>query len=87
MISDEEFRRRVDGERGIGMIRSQVGPWLLPCVWTECDRPARRENLVAIREGDKLLSYFFCTDKHKLMWLHAPQDLGQLPRGSKNMVS
>jgi hypothetical protein len=81
------FRQRVEMERGLGTIRSHVGPWLLPCIWTECDHHALRQNMVAIRDGEKALFYFFCSERHKTLWLHAPKQLGQLPTGSKGMIT
>ena len=81
------FRARVDRERGFGLINSHVGSWLLPCVWTECDRPARRENMCAIREGEKAVFYFFCTERHRSMWINSPRDMGNLPAGSRGMIT
>lgn len=86
-MDETSFRARVDRERGWGTLRSHVGPWLLPCIWTECDRPGRREHLVAVREGEKALFYFFCSERHKRLWLNSPVAMGQLPAGSRGMVS
>lgn len=84
----ETYRRRVDAERGIGTIRSHVGPWLLPCIWTECDAPARREHLFAAPpEGEKILFYFFCSGRHRQMWINSPRDMGNLASGSKGLIS
>lgn len=88
-MTPEEYRRRVDRERGTGTIRSFVGPWLLPCVWTECDHPARREHLfVTPPEGDgKILFYFFCSGRHRNLWINSVRDMGNLASGSKGMIS
>lgn len=86
-MDSAEFRERVKQEQGRGTIRSHVGPWLLPCIWTECDKPARREHQVAVHEGNKALFYFFCSDRHKLLWRNAPRELGQLPTGSRGKIS
>lgn len=86
-MDETTFRARVDRERGWGTIRSFMGPHLLPCIWTECDRPARRENLVGVREGEKALFYFFCSDRHRQMWINSPKEMGNLAMGSRGMLS
>lgn len=84
----DEVRRRalIERERGTGTIRSHVGPWLLPCIWTECDRPARREHVVVIRERERNLFYWFCSERHKMLWQSSPRDMGNLPTGSKGII-
>lgn len=83
-----EYWRRVDSERGVGTIRSFVGPWLLPCIWTECDKPARREHLFASPpEGEKILFYFFCSARHRVMWKNSSRDMGNLESGSKGLIT
>jgi hypothetical protein len=77
----------IEREKGTGTIRSQVGPWLLPCVWDECDKPARREHMSVIPEGEKTLFYFFCSIRHQVLWRNSPRDNGNLPMGSKSLVS
>ena len=84
-----EYKRRVDSERGIGTIRSKVGPWLLPCCWSECDIPARRETLFADPPdgADNIRFYFFCSMRHREMWVNSPRANNMLPGGSKGLVS
>ena len=86
-MDETSFRARVDRERGHGLIRSHEGPNLLPCCLLDCSRPARRENMVAMREGVKVLFYFFCSDRDRQLWLHSPQDLGNRPLGARGMIS
>lgn len=86
-MDDLEFKARVEKERGVGTIRSHMGAWLLPCIWTECDRPARREHQVAVRDGVKALFYFFCCERHRQLWINSPKDMGNLKSGSRGMIS
>lgn len=83
----EQFRRAVEKERGTGVIRSPVTGELIVCLWTECDHHARREHMVAIREGVKPLFHFFCSDRHKKMWLHSVVNMGNLPTGDRGTIS
>ena len=83
----EQFRERVEAERGTGTMRANSHAGLRVCIWTECDRPARREHVVAIREGVKPLFYWFCSDRHRALWLHSVTDMGNLPSGSRGMIS
>lgn len=83
----EQFRKRVDAERGTGVIRSPVTGNLIVCIWTECEHHARREHQVAIREGAKPLFYFFCSDRHRKLWLNSVKDMGNLPTGDRGTIS
>jgi hypothetical protein len=85
-LEQAEFRRRVEQERGRGVILSKVGPWLIPCTYTECDHPARREHMFATLDGIKPLFYFFCSERHRLLWINSPKDLGNLPMGSRGTL-
>ena len=88
-MDDAEYRRRVDSERGVGTIRSKLGPWLLPCCLTECDHPARRETVFA-EPADGLGNircYFFCSMRHRGLWRNSVHDMGNLPTGSRGLLS
>lgn len=85
---DEATRKAlVEAERGSGTIRSKVGPWLLPCIWTECDRPARREHMCVVKEPERNLFYWFCSTRHKMLWVNSPKDMGNLPSGIRGTIS
>lgn len=83
----EQFRERVASERGSGTMKANSHTGLRMCIWTECDHAARREHLVAIREGAKPLFYFFCSDRHKKMWLHSVVSMGNLPTGDRGTIT
>lgn len=84
-----EYKRRVDSERGVGTIRSKLGPWLVPCCWTECDHPARRETLFADPPDGhaNIRFYFFCSMRHREMWINSVRDMGNLPTGARGLLS
>lgn len=88
-MTPEEYKRRVDAERGVGTFRSLVGDWLYPCCWTECDRPARREHLYAESPDDRdnIRFMFFCSSRHKQLWINSPRDMGNLAAGSKGLLT
>lgn len=86
-MDEHQRRTAIEHERGSGTIRSQVGPWLLPCVWDECDKPARREHMAVVPEGEKTLFYFFCSTRHQVYWRNSPKDNGNLPVGARGLVS
>lgn len=85
---DAVRRAQIDAERGMGTIRSRVGANFLPCIWTECDKPARREHMsVDVSDPTKNLFFFFCSGRHRLLWRNSPQHMGQLPAGSKGLLT
>ena len=88
-MDPSEYKRRVDAERGVGTIRSKIGPWLLPCCWTECDRPARRETLFAEPPDGhaNIRFYFFCSMRHRAFWVASVTNMGNLPTGSRGLLT
>jgi hypothetical protein len=89
VIDLAEYARRVDSERGVGTFRSRLGPGLYPCCWTDCDAPARRETLFATPpdESDNIRFYFFCSSRHRVLWVNSPKDMNNLPVGFRGLIS
>lgn len=85
-MDDHQRKMAIDAERGTGTIQSQVGPWKLPCVWDECDKPAMRQHMSVVPEGEKTLFYFFCSVRHQVLWRNSPSDNRNLPVGSKGLL-
>jgi len=83
----EQFRQRVAGERGVGTIRSSVTGKLMMCIFNDCTHHARREHMVAIREGAKPLFFFFCSGRCKKLWLHSHVSLGNRPAGDRGTIT
>lgn len=83
------YRGRVEQEAGRGTIASRGGSGLVPCCWTECDRPALRQyqhHEIADRRSGSLRFYFFCSERHIGLWRHSPRDMDNLPSGMRGTV-
>ena len=79
-----------------GPVRSGATGNLIPCCWTECDqlgtsRYEHREFVQWIYIGSARIPqyriYLFCSERHRAMWRHSPKSLGNLPIGSKGMIT
>lgn len=60
----------------------------LPCCWNECMRPGRTDHEVRVQHDapdrrQDTLTYLFCSDAHKAMWLTAlePGEYGRIRSG------
>lgn len=77
-------------------VPGQLNPWIA-CCWTECDRPGdtRYEfedtselKGIQVGTGKKLyIKYLFCSDRHRVMWINSTHDMGNMPMGSKGLLT
>lgn len=79
-----------------GTVRSGATGKLIPCCWTECDkvgnsRYEHREFLQMIQIGSARIPqyriYLFCKERHRELWRNSVRDLGNLPTGSRGMLT
>ena len=79
-----------------GTVRSGATGELIPCCWTECDklgttRYEHREFVQWLQIGPTRIPqnriYLFCSERHRAMWRHSMKSLGNLPTGSKGLIT
>jgi hypothetical protein len=56
------------------------------CAWEECEKDGYELNKVVVNEaGDgypaALVTYVFCTERHKMYWVNSHRSYGMLPPG------
>ena len=55
------------------------------CAWDECDRDGYELNKVRVNYGTpqspQVVSYVFCTERHKQFWINSHRKYGNLPAG------
>jgi hypothetical protein len=85
-MDETTFRARVASENGFGIVRNRDNGNVIPCCWNDCGRPGRREVKVGVRDGEQVSIYFFCTERHRGLWMNSSRDLGNLPGGSRGML-
>lgn len=69
---------------------------VFPCCWDDCWRPGDARVKAEVTEGvfaeadmvpellvgtPKVLTYIFCSDRHKAYWVNSHRDMGNLPPG------
>lgn len=63
------------------------GQWIL-CAWDECDRQGYELYKVRVREGQTIIQYVFCSERHKQYWIESSRSLsGRLPSGARSMLA
>lgn len=79
-----------------GPVRSGATGELIPCVFQECDkigtsRYEHREFVQWINIGPNRIPqhriYLFCSERHRALWRHSHVSNGNLPTGSKGMIT
>lgn len=66
---------------------SQASGRFILCAWTECDRYADHKYEHTHREGTRNATYGFCSERHRELWRHSSRSHGNLPTGSKGMIT
>jgi hypothetical protein len=70
-----------------GRVRSGATEEFIRCAWDDCDRYAQGQYLRVVEEGLKRLHYIFCSGRHLELWENSSRDNGNLPVGSKGLIS
>jgi hypothetical protein len=76
-----------------GPVRSGATGQLLPCCFNDCGRTGttryeHREPIEKTRFGQwRYRIYVFCSDRHRMLWRNSHLNLGNLPTGSRGMIT
>lgn len=60
----------------------------ITCAWDDCEKDGYEINKIVVNEGadgyePHLVTYVFCTERHKVYWAHSHRGYGMLPPGHK----
>jgi len=75
-----------------GPVRSGATGQLLPCCFNDCGRTGttryeHRELIGYVLGHERYRIYVFCSERHKTLWENSHLSLGNLPMGSKGMIT
>lgn len=85
----------------MGSVRSGVTGSLIICFWDDCEsvaddrhqavesRPPDDHEVAGVLAGTikPTMTYLFCSERHRAYWLHSHRANGQLPIGSRGMLT
>jgi hypothetical protein len=67
-----------------------AGKTFIRCAWDDCEKPGYQLHLVRVDYGapgvPHVLNYVFCSDRHKMYFVHSHRAYGRLPPGWKMSV-
>ena len=67
-----------------------AGHTFITCEWADCFKPGYELHQVRINYGtpgySHILRYVFCTERHKMLFVHSHRRYGRLPPGWKMSV-
>ena len=67
-------------------VSGATGAFIL-CSWWDCDRYGDDKYEHVHREGVRYAHYLFCTERHRELWRYSRESAGNLPVGSKGMIT
>ncbi len=75
-----------------GPVRRGATGQLIPCCFNDCGRLGttryeHREFIEEVMGHPRYRIYIFCSDRHRLLWEHSHKSLGNLPSGSRGMIT
>ena len=80
-----------------GPVRSGTTGQLIPCCFQECDKigtsryeyrePIRWATIGGNRMPIQHRIYLFCSERHRALWMYSHISNGNLPTGSKGMIT
>lgn len=66
------------------------GGTFVKCAWDDCEKDGYELHKVRVNYGTNacphVVSYVFCSDRHKQYWIHSHRAYGHLPPGCKMSV-
>ena len=75
------------------VINHDRGGTYVMCAWDTCEKDGFQTHSVREHEGargyeEKTITYVFCSDRHKMYWLHSihPGQNNNLPAGYKRSI-
>lgn len=55
----------------------------LPCCWLDCVKVGYLNNALRAPEGDHIVIYVFCSERHRQYFRNSHREFGKLPAGFK----
>jgi len=56
------------------------GLWIL-CAWADCERPGFELYKMRLHDGQNIVQFVFCSERHKMLYVNSHRNYGRLPAG------